>query len=542
MSLTILLVASGSYGHDNGNFAHPGGVAVDQSGNIFVADTLNYRIQKFDPSFDFMVAWGSGVSDGELSYPSGVALDSSDNVYVSDIGQHPTVDDTFHRIQKFDSNGNFITKWGSYGTSVSQFTGPMGIASDSSGNTYVSDLSNSIKKFDINGNFISIFGSYGSGAGQFFTPYGVALDASGNIYVADEGNNRIQKFASNGSFITEWGSYGTGDGQFAGPVGIAVDPSGYVYVADHNNNRIQKFDGNGNFIGKWGSYGTGDGEFYIPTGVAVDSTGVNVYVTDSGNHRVQKFSVCEAVNLTASAGPGGSISSTGTKMVCMGTDKTFAITPDPCYHVADVLVDGSSVGAVTSYTFTDVTTNHTISASFAINIYSITATTGIGGSIKPSGTLTANCGSNQMFTVAADTYYRIAAVMVDGTAADLLAEDTFQYIFDNVTANHAIAATFAAVDVDVTSPKGGEIWAIGTSQTISWTYINDPGKVVSIELLKGGVLLKTINPGVAIGKDGSGSYSWHVQSKLPPGDDYQIRITSTTNSAYFDTGNYFTIQ
>ena len=91
---------------------------------------------------------------------------------------------------------------------------------------------NRIQKFNSNGTFITKWGSNGTADGQFSNPHGVAVDSSGNVYVADCDNNRIQKFNSNGTFITKWGSNGTADGQFSNPDGVAVDSSGNVYVAD----------------------------------------------------------------------------------------------------------------------------------------------------------------------------------------------------------------------------------------------------------------------------------------------------------------------
>jgi tripartite motif-containing protein 71 len=109
-----------------------------------------------------------------FSYPSGVAVDSSGNVYVADSGNH--------RIQKFNSSGSFITKWDSYGPGDGQFYSPYGFAVDSSDNVYVADSENGrIQKFDAAGNFITKWGSYGSGDGQFYSPYGFAVDSSGNV-------------------------------------------------------------------------------------------------------------------------------------------------------------------------------------------------------------------------------------------------------------------------------------------------------------------------------------------------------------------------
>ena len=274
----------GSSGSGNGQFIDPHGVAVDSSGNVYVADLGNHRIQKFDSNGNFIIKWGSNGSDpGQFFKPFGVAVDSSDNVYVADTHNH--------RIQKFDGNGNFIIRWGSYGNGNEQLYYPFDIAVDSLGNVYVTDSYNHrIQKFDSNGAYLTQWGSGGSGNGQFNRPWGIDVDSSGSVYVADYLNNRIQKFDSNGIFIKTWGSIGSGDGQFNNsPAGIAVDSSS-VYVADLGNNRAQKFDSSGTYLTQWGSYGSGNGQFHSPKGIAVDSSG-NVYVADGSINRIQKFAV-----------------------------------------------------------------------------------------------------------------------------------------------------------------------------------------------------------------------------------------------------------
>jgi archaellin len=285
----------GSLGASDGHFNRPNGIAVDSSGNIYVTDLINYRIQKFDSNGNFITTWGSlGASDGRFKSPANIAIGSSGSVYVAD--------QLNHRIQKFDSSGTFLTKWGSSGTGDGEFMDPFGIAVDLSGNVYVADgFTNCIQKFDSSGTFLTKWGSYGSGDGQLSTPAGIAVDSSGNIYVVDYDNNRIQKFDSSGTFLSKWGSSGTGDGQLDSSLFIAVDSSQNVYVSDQLNERIQKFDSSGTFLTKWGSFGAGDGEFNLPRGIAIDSSG-NIYVSDNLNHRIQKFKLNRSSSSPASGG------------------------------------------------------------------------------------------------------------------------------------------------------------------------------------------------------------------------------------------------
>jgi hypothetical protein len=183
--------------------------------------------------------------------------------------------------------------------------------------------------------------------------------------------------------------------------------------------------------------------------------------------------------ITATAGAGGSISPSGTVTVSQGGSQAFTIAPATGYKAVDVKVDGTSVGAVSTYTFSNVTANHTISATFAANptTYTITATAGAGGSISPSGTVTVSQGGSQAFTLAPATGYKAVDVKVDGTSVGAVAS----YSFSNITANHTISATFAAnqntYSITATSGGGGSISPSGTvtlSKGLSKTFAIAP--------------------------------------------------------------------
>src|SRR5439155_223322 len=153
--------------------------------------------------------------------------------------------------------------------------------------------------------------------------------------------------------------------------------------------------------------------------------------------------------IAASAGTGGSISPSGDAVAGCGTDKEFTITPDGCHDIADVLVDGVSVGAVSSYTLTNVTANHVVSASFALKTR-VTSSAGEGGSISPSGTVTVPCGSDQTFSITPGICHHIVDVLVDGASAGAVSS----YTFTNVTATHSIAAS-SAPDVETITASAG---------------------------------------------------------------------------------------
>ncbi len=280
----------GSNGTGDGQFGTPAGVETDQFGNLYVADSEQNRIQKFNPSGEYLDQWdGSASGNGTFNLPAGLTFTPDGSIYVLETYGS-------RRVMKFDSNWNYLSQWGGTGSGNGKFNSPSGITSDSLGNIYILDAGNRrVQKFDSDGTYITKWGSNGSGNGQFFIPQGIATDSDDNIYVADTYNDRVQKFDSDGAYITKWGSNGSGNGQFNQPFGIEIDSQGNVNVADIGNSRIQKFDANGTYLAQWGTEVPSFAPYYI----AADSKG-NVYASDGNNLLIQKFTYApETVTLTS---------------------------------------------------------------------------------------------------------------------------------------------------------------------------------------------------------------------------------------------------
>jgi hypothetical protein len=230
------------------NLEVPGGfiqafrITVDSAGNIYVTDAFSERthnfVQKFNSSGVFQLGFGGqGSGNGQFFGAAGVAVDSSGNIFVADPGNH--------RIQKFNSAGVFQTAIGSSGTGDGHFSGPEGVAIDADNNLYVADSGNNrIQVFTAAGAFVTKWGTPGTGNGQFNFPTGISVDNATprHVYVADETNDRVQIFSTAGTFIEAIGTTGTGDGQFSAPKDVASNAAGtFFYVVDRGNFRIQKF-------------------------------------------------------------------------------------------------------------------------------------------------------------------------------------------------------------------------------------------------------------------------------------------------------------
>jgi len=262
-STGTLITTWGTYGCQSGQFYWPKHIAVDKNDNIYVADEQNHRIQVFTSSGTFINQWGNGISEAVriplmcdpsirvLPWaPSTVAVDILNNwVYVTDMS---------NRIQKFDLSGNFITHWGGTGTGDGQFRfldqndqsnqGANGqMAVDDKGNIYVVDNMNCrVQKFNSSGTFLTKWGSKGSGGGQFLFPCGIAIDnKNGFVYVSDNSTAfggddnipRILKFDLSGTFIKHWNLKDQPGN--VGFLALAVDIDGNVLAIE--GSRVVKY-------------------------------------------------------------------------------------------------------------------------------------------------------------------------------------------------------------------------------------------------------------------------------------------------------------
>lgn len=288
----------GIAGNEPGAFNSPRNLAFAPNGTIYIADAYNHRIQHFSADGELLHVWGSFASvdsgaapGGTFNEPWGITVGLDGSVYVSDTWNH--------RIQKFTSNGEFITMWGYFGQadSPTAFYGPRGLALDDEGNVYLADTGNKrVVVFDPSGVYLTQFGTPGMALGQFDEPVGVALDPEGNVYVTDTWNQRIQVFASGGDLdfypllswdVSAWFGQSLDNKPF-----IAVDDSGNVFVTDPEGYRVLQFDTNGNFIRGWGDYSSDVDGFGMPVGITVDAEG-KIWVSDAGNHRILRFTLPE---------------------------------------------------------------------------------------------------------------------------------------------------------------------------------------------------------------------------------------------------------
>jgi tripartite motif-containing protein 71 len=280
----------GSHGAGQGQFGPIGGLATDAAGDVYVVDSSHDRVEKFSPDGTFITSWGHRGSElGEFDFgssqdytqpPGGGIAVAGDHVYVADSGNN--------RIERFNLEGSEAMTWGSYGSEPGQFSYPRGVAANESEVIVSDDDNHRIEKFDTEGAFEAEAGSEGDGPTQLGFPYGVALDATGDVYVADDINHRIVKLNPQLEFAGEWGGFGSKPGQLAFPRALASDPAGDTYVADTANDRIEVFDPAGNYLRTIGISAHGPGVMTAPRGLAIDPTG-RLLVSDTDGNRIEIF-------------------------------------------------------------------------------------------------------------------------------------------------------------------------------------------------------------------------------------------------------------
>ena len=394
---------------------NPTAVAVGPSGDVYVASASNNLVQVFDSA-------GNPVTQWAVTNPAAVAVSSTGDVYVAGNGL----------IQVFDSAGNPVAQWA--------VTNPAAVAVSSTGDVYVAG-NGLIQVFDSTGNPITQW--------AVINPVAIAINSTGDVDVAGDG--LIQVFDSTGNpVVAPW--------ECINATGIAIDPSGSVYVVINESlgSFIEVFTSIGDYLDYFESINICEGCLNNPIGISIDQLG-NVFIVNMGNSQIQKFLIYHTITATL-IGTGGTISPVGIVTKNSGDSQTYTITPNAGYRIASVKVNGFERGALTSYTFDNIITNHTITASFTPNTYTITATLiGTGGTISPVGIVTKNSGDSQTYTITPNAGYRIASVKVNGFERGALTS----YTFDNIITNHTITASFTPNTYTITATL------IGTGGTIS---------------------------------------------------------------------------
>lgn len=282
----------GSAGTASAQFQAPRGIAMAADGSLYVADSLNNRIQHLRQDGTVLQAWGTfadvskgAAPGGTFNEPWGVAVAPDGSVFVADTWNY--------RVQKFTSDGKFLSMWGT-GPALGQdqFYGPRGLAVDKLGRVFVADTGNKrIVIYDGNGNYLSEFGEPGLQLGQLDEPVDIAIDPSENVYVTDTWNQRVQVFSPDGTGLVysasaEWPVDGWfGNGLDNKPF-IAVDASGSVSVTDPGLCRVISFTPNGKPAHVWD--GCAAGAFQMPSGIVSDGSG-GLWVTDAASGTLVHF-------------------------------------------------------------------------------------------------------------------------------------------------------------------------------------------------------------------------------------------------------------
>ncbi|MGA8365643.1 MAG: RHS repeat-associated core domain-containing protein [Solirubrobacteraceae bacterium] len=278
----------GSEGTGPGQLKLPAGVAADSKGNIWVSDTANNRIEKFNEKGEYVASYGStGSGNGQFKTPEGIAISSSNNVWIVDRGNH--------RIQELNEKGEYQRQYTGGSKWYEKLEEPTGIALQGGGVWVADGYDGRLVVVNETGTFNTYWDMVGDGGAELKSPHGLAFTKTASSpWVADTGNNRIMAFGGEGEYSHQLEIEDT-TGGFNGPQGIAADSKGNIWIADTNNNRVEEVEPfpwytwlQTRYITQFGTYGSGSGQLNGPGGITVDGKG-NIWVADTHNNRLEKW-------------------------------------------------------------------------------------------------------------------------------------------------------------------------------------------------------------------------------------------------------------
>jgi gliding motility-associated-like protein len=531
---------AGSTGSTDGTgtaarFNEPHALVADKNGNVYVADRLNHRIRKISASGVVSTFAGSGVAgstDGQglnasFNEPWGIAIDTLGNLYVADTKNY--------KVRQIDAAGNVTTLAGTgvFGTTngpaaTARFGFPAGIAVTRDGSTiYISDYNtHTIRKLNA-GQVTTVAGTVfvsgnanGTGtAATFNHPYGLALLSNGNLIITDEWNCQIRMMTPVGTVSTIAGNGIPGDvngpalsASFNYPSAVAADTLNNLFVADVITNTIRKINLTtatvSTYVGASGQQGAVDGngiaaKFKMPTGIAYNRSGRNLWVGDNGNHTVRRVTAISTTTLTLSISGGSAI--------CAGAPASFTISPAGLYNYT-ILENGQTLGTSTNgnVTVNGLTQgNHTLTA-IAFDASGATASSNtLNVTVYPSfsPTITSSAGT----------------AICDGASLTLTATTGTAYSWSNgSTAQSIVVNTAGSFTVSVTNSNG----CVGSSAPMSITVQAAPVATITAST-------DTVCPGKTTVLTASAGSAWlwsngaNTQSITVGQGNYSVTVTGT---------------
>ena len=260
--------------NNEAKMGHPWGIAFSKDGRWAATDCTNSCVYVYGID-DELVSKFSGTGGAQLYNPGGLAFDDSENLYI--------VDGSSYGVKKFDICGNFLLHFSS---ETEQFENPLGVVVHVD-KVYVTS-SGCVLVFDTEG---QLHGKIGSGVLSVI-PYDVTVGNNDQLLVADSGFHCIFTFTLNGEYVNKFGTEGVGNGQLNSPHGLASDSNGFVLVVDYNN-RVSVFDKDGICLHHFGSTGSKTGQFKFPHGIALSPDGKRIFTCDYSNKRIQIFEINE---------------------------------------------------------------------------------------------------------------------------------------------------------------------------------------------------------------------------------------------------------